>query len=256
MANYLGEITGIDTAMGELRQGLREMGIADNTLLWYTSDNGAQGPGSTGGLRGKKGSLWEGGVRVPTIIEWPAVVKSPRTTDVVGSTVDISPTLLDLLDLKPADDRPLDGVSLLPLIEGEPFERDKGVGFWVHPTGGIPRKSDAMLAAMLKEQTDGLPAAEDVTQEGTTWEPLPENHLPGVAAWMDGPWKLHRILAGKGQNSVLSELYNLEDDPQEKHNVAADEPERVEKMRAALEEWQRSVVQSHNGEDYSTATAK
>ncbi|HUG19897.1 MAG TPA: sulfatase-like hydrolase/transferase, partial [Planctomycetaceae bacterium] len=100
-ANYLGEITGIDRAMGHLRKELRRRNLAENTLLWYTSDNGPQAlesnPGSAGGLRGRKGSLWEGGVRVPTIIEWPAVVTSPRITDVAGNTFDIYPTLIDLL---------------------------------------------------------------------------------------------------------------------------------------------------------------
>ncbi|MCL6451531.1 MAG: sulfatase-like hydrolase/transferase [Acetobacteraceae bacterium] len=69
---YYGEIVGIDRAMGRLRSELRKLGVADNTLLFFCSDNGATGPGSTGGLRGRKGSVWEGGLRVPGIIEWPA----------------------------------------------------------------------------------------------------------------------------------------------------------------------------------------
>src|SRR5690606_34398092 len=92
--NYLGEITAMDRAMKHLRDELRTLGIADNTLLWYTSDNGALSPGSTGGLSGQKGTLREGGIRVPAIIEWPAVIKSPRTVKTPCGTVDIYPTIL------------------------------------------------------------------------------------------------------------------------------------------------------------------
>lgn len=158
-ANYLGEVTGIDTAMGKLRKELGHLGVADSTLLWYTSDNGAQGPegvrGSSGGLRGKKGTLWEGGVRVPTIIEWPSVISKNRITNVPCNTVDIYPTVLDLLGLKMKDQPILDGVSILPLIEGKPFERNKPLGFWDYAAGGTPRRADNLLAALKKEQETG-----------------------------------------------------------------------------------------------------
>ena len=74
--NYLGEISGMDRAMGYLRKSLKDLGVAENTLLFYTSDNGpdgkeGEGEGSAGGLRGRKGTIWEGGIREPGIIEWP-----------------------------------------------------------------------------------------------------------------------------------------------------------------------------------------
>ena len=84
---YLAEITAMDRALGKLRQELRRLGVAHNTLLWYTSDNGAMGPGSTGGLSGRKGTLWEGGIRVPAIIEWPARIQSPSQTAAPCATV-------------------------------------------------------------------------------------------------------------------------------------------------------------------------
>ncbi len=254
-ANYLGEITGIDRAMGKLRAELRSLNIADNTLLWYTSDNGAQGPGETGGLRGKKGSLWEGGIRVPAIIEWPAVVESPRQTDLPASTCDIYPTILDLLQVEMPNQPSLDGVSLRPLIEGKPFERSKPMGFWVHPTPGVPRKSHELLAQMRKEQQEGIPPGEDVSQEGTLHQKYGvAPPFRGHAAWLDGRWKLHQIPNSKPGDDTAGfftyELYDLDADREEATDVATQHADRVTAMAKALEEWQVSVMRSLNREDY------
>jgi arylsulfatase A-like enzyme len=128
---YYGEIVGIDRAMGRLRRELRQLGVADNTLLFFCSDNGATGPGSTGGLRGRKGSVWEGGLRVPGIIEWPARIPKPRVTDVPACTSDLYPTIVDLLDLKvPNQVLPIDGLSIVSLIDGKMTERPRPIGFW------------------------------------------------------------------------------------------------------------------------------
>jgi arylsulfatase A-like enzyme len=251
VANYLGEITGIDRAMGRLREELRKRKIADNTLIWYTSDNGPQAaarhPGSAGGLRGRKASLWEGGVRVPTIIEWPAVVNTPRATDVAGNTFDMYPTILDILGITIDRQPPLDGVSLLPLIRGESFERSRPIGFWVHPTRGVPRRSHDLLAEQMEEQQTGREPSVDVTQEGKTLQTYPVDEFPGAAAWMDGEWKLHRIPAREGE--FRYELYNLRTDREESRDLADSQPERIESMKQELRRWQAEVVRSLNGED-------
>jgi len=133
--NYYGELRGVDRSVGRLRAELRAMGAGENTLLWFCSDNGGQfGPTSTGGLRGAKGSLWEGGVRVPGILEWPARVRKPFATDVPASTLDIYPTIAEILGLK-MPERPIDGTSLIPLIDGKMEQRPKLMPFWVHGTG-------------------------------------------------------------------------------------------------------------------------
>ncbi|MEQ8784742.1 MAG: sulfatase-like hydrolase/transferase [Pirellulaceae bacterium] len=248
LQNYYGEITGIDRAMGKLRQGLRKLNVADNTLLWYTSDNGAQGPGSTGGLRGKKGSLWEGGIRVPNIIEWPAKIKKPAVTNFAGNTVDIYPTLMDVAGVEVENQvLPLDGVSLLPVIEGAAERRTAGMGFWDYPASGRPMKSGQMLAAQRQQQAEGeLPEEEPVWKITKQYS---DETFPGHSAWMSGDLKLHRI-AGKNGENVKYELYNLAEDRAETIDLAADQPQRVAELKAELEAWLKSVVGSLNGNDY------
>jgi len=137
--NYFGCITAMDEQIGRLRKKLHELGIADNTMFWFCSDNGpeggVQGPkggiGSAGPLRGRKRSLYEGGVRVPGLLVWPNKIKKPRVVEMPCSTSDYFPTVLDVLGYKlpEAQRRPYDGVSLLPLIEGDMSERPRPIGF-------------------------------------------------------------------------------------------------------------------------------
>ena len=129
--HYLGCISAIDDQIGRLRKKLRDLGVADDTMVWFCSDNGPEGnakaPGSTKGLRGRKRSLFEGGVRVPGLLEWPAKIKKARTTAIPCCTSDYFPTVMDIVGAESA--HPLDGVSLLPLIEGEMQQRPRGIGF-------------------------------------------------------------------------------------------------------------------------------
>ena len=140
---YYGEMVGVDRSMGTLRRGLRRLGIADNTLVWFCSDNGSwldpaapSAHGSNGPLRGRKGELWEGGVRVPGLIEWPARIKRPVVTEVSACTSDIYPTIVDILKIKvPNQVEPLDGISLVPLLDGRMKERPSPIGFWARGFG-------------------------------------------------------------------------------------------------------------------------
>ncbi len=249
LQNYYGEITAMDRAVGMLRRELRTLGIAENTLLWYTSDNGATGAGSTGGLSGKKGSLWEGGLRVPAIIEWPAMVKSAAQTSIPCCTVDIYPTLLDIVDAKVEQQpKPLDGISLLPLIKGSMKTRSRPLGFWVYPEPGRPVKSTQLLQDLAKEQQGSAPSTNQEDDPGKIARQYPDDKLPGHAAWLDNDYKLHRIPDKKGQ--VSYQLFNLAKDPHEKKNLAAFENKRADRMKAELEIWQKSVIRSLNGGDY------
>lgn len=213
-SRYYGEMLAVDRAMGRLRSELRRMGIAENTLVWFNSDNGAAADGSNGPLRGRKATLWEGGVRVPGIIEWPARIRKATVTDVPACTSDIYPTLLELLGIDVPDQiQPLDGISLVPLIDGRMDSRPSPIAFWHNP---------ARTAVEL-------------------------NIATGHAALADNRYKLHKLPDGKW------ELYDLLEDISESRDLAATKPDVVERMKAHLLRWQESVAASYRGEDYRRA---
>jgi arylsulfatase A-like enzyme len=222
--HYFGCITALDEQVGRLRRELRGLGVADNTMFWYASDNGPEGtagsaPGSAGPLRGRKRSLFEGGIRVPGILEWPARVEPGSVTDVPACTSDYLPTVVDVLGLEMPDDRPLDGVSLLPLVEGRMLERPRPIAF----------ESGGQLA-------------------------LVDNRYKLVRARQRG-----RKQKGKGQEGQASSrsadeagfmLFDLADDPGETKDLAAEKPEIVGRMKEILLPWRESCKRSLAGEDY------
>ena len=251
-AHFYGEITAMDDALGELRNGIRKLGVADNTVLWYCSDNGAIAKGSTGGLRARKGSLYEGGIRVPAIIEWPARIKSNRITTMNANTSDIYPTLLELAGVALPNNQPvLDGTSLVPLLDGQAKRREKPMGFWTYQARGRPRKSRSMLEVLRQEQLAG--SQKPAEPEGQIDRQYPTDSLPGHTAWMDGDYKLHRVPVKQNRGKFAYELYHLDNDPKETNNlISADAKltKRLARMKADLTTWQQSVIKSLNGEDY------
>lgn len=219
--NYYGEIAAVDRNVGKLRAALRDLKVSDNTLLWYNSDNGgAAGPKSTGNLRGSKGTLWEGGLRVPGIVEWPARIPKPFASDMPCSTLDIYPTVLAATGAVAQNQiQPLDGISLLPLFDRQTEARGKAIPFW---NGVGPR--------------------------------------PGHAALLDWPYKLHTDPGGgRGKKGAVGGdvapvmLFDVSKDAKETTNLAAQQPERVAKMTAELVAWKSSVVKSLSGADYVKA---
>lgn len=132
-ANYMGCVSAMDEQIGRLRETLRECGVAENTIVTFCSDNGPEGndqdPGSAGPFRGRKRSLYEGGIRVPALIEWPARIQHGSQTDFAAVTSDYLPTILEIVGAVSVGDRPIDGVSLLPVVSGEQMERPSPIGF-------------------------------------------------------------------------------------------------------------------------------
>lgn len=132
--HYFGSITAMDEQIGRLRDELKKLGAKDNTLIWFKSDNGPARkdtrPGTAGPLRGDKGSLYEGGIRVPGIIEWPSAIRQNRHTDLPVSTSDILPTIMDLLEIEGKEKLDLDGESVLDLLlDEQEYSREKPLYF-------------------------------------------------------------------------------------------------------------------------------
>jgi len=134
--HYYGCITAMDVQIGRLRQTLNRMGEAENTMLWFCSDNGParQGSpkhvGSPGPFRGFKTALYEGGIRVPSLLVWPSVIRHPKSIDMACSTSDYFPTILDILDVKVRNQpEPVDGVSLRSVIQGAMTQRPSPIAF-------------------------------------------------------------------------------------------------------------------------------
>ncbi len=130
LAQHHGNVTQLDYAFGRLMKALDEQKVTDNTLVAFTSDNGPEGDGlkgrtrgSTGGLRGRKRAVYEGGIRVPGIIRWPGRVMAATesATPVVGS--DLFPTVLQIAGVPLPTDRKIDGTTLVPLFANQPIDR-------------------------------------------------------------------------------------------------------------------------------------
>jgi arylsulfatase A-like enzyme len=133
--HYFGEVSAMDDEVGRLRNKLKELEVAENTMIWFTSDNGPEGDGNSGQargtamhLRGRKRDLYEGGVRVPGLLEWPARIKESKVVNAPAVTSDYLPTILSVLGIE-LPDRPYDGINLMPLIEAGKSNRNKGIGF-------------------------------------------------------------------------------------------------------------------------------
>jgi arylsulfatase A-like enzyme len=138
--HHYGELVAFDRSLGVLRKTLKDLGLEKNTILWYCSDNGGLrniSPPSVGGLRGYKTTIWEGGLRVPAIIEWPKMIK-PKVTNYPASTMDIFPTIADILNLPDTDLlKPIDGITLKPIFKNDLSNRDKRIPFRYKDQGAL-----------------------------------------------------------------------------------------------------------------------
>ncbi|MHC4879493.1 MAG: sulfatase family protein [Planctomycetota bacterium] len=252
-AGYYREITLLDQQVGRLRRELRNLDIADNTILWYCSDNGGLNEATSGG-RKRKGSIYEGGLRIPGIIEWPARKLKGRTA-VPAWTCDMYPTLLAMAGAKTEFPHPLDGTDISDIITGTADKRRKPMGFWHGFQQGQSTWSDRIQKAIMEKQQAGVPLPHNehrIRKDVDEFPEFPEDTTKGHAAWTDWPWKLHRI------NGEKYELYNLADDPMEAldRSTDPDQQKRLASMKKALNEWMRSVVHSVNGKDYDRAAQR
>lgn len=254
------EITAMDRAIGTLRTALRDLGVRDHTLLWFNSDNGITWEGIpeaqrkdlfNGTWRGKKGELYEGGVLVPGIIEWPAVIRTARASSVRGVTSDILPTVLELLGLKhPAPQRPLDGISLKALlVEDAMKERPSPIGFWKYSSQG-ESQNGRWISEELSRGTTPTTRNPAIAFQNYKHPVAKTRDFGGEAAWTGNRYKLVVGESRRAKTGPRVELYDLLADPSETTDIAAKHPDIVRRMTGELEAWQRSVERSLQGSDY------
>jgi arylsulfatase A-like enzyme len=185
---------------------LDELQLTDNTLVVLTSDNGGYGPAtSMEPLRGAKGMLYEGGVRVPLVVRWPGHTRPGSRSDAPVISIDFYPTLLEAADA-PRPDQPLDGESLAPLLEQTGKLRREAI-YWHFP---------AYLQAYRGAKGH--------------WRTTP------AGAMRQGDWKLIEYF----EDGRL-ELYNLADDLGEQRNLAAQMPKRTRRMREQMQAWRAKL---------------
>jgi len=197
-----GNVTQIDHAFGNLMKALDEMGLAENTFVFFTSDNGPEGNGlkgrtrgSTGGLRERKRSSHEGGIRVPGIARWPGKVPAnvENRTPIIGS--DLFSTILGVLDVPPPGDRTIDGTDFMPLFSGKKIEREIPLYWRNHLARGQIR-----------------------------------------VALRDGDWK---ILGNEGLTDF--QLFKIEEDWKEQNELSGKHPDKLEALKKKLIDVHRQV---------------
>ena len=205
--NHYGELVAFDNSLGDFRKGLQDLGISNNTILWFNSDNGGLGkkqnisPSTVGGLKGQKGDIWEGGIRVPSVIEWPSVIKS-RISTYPSSTMDIFPTIVDILNLPDSTMlMPLDGESLFPLFNSKLGKRKNKIPFRYLDKGALIDNNFKLVVTSIKKNN--------------------------------------------------FELYDLLNDPKESLNISSSYPIVFQEMKDEFIEWNKSVNESINGNDYN-----
>jgi len=196
-ATFAAMVFRIDSYVGQIVSTLEELGISENTIVMFTSDNGPHQEGgadpaffnSSGGLRGVKRDLYEGGIRVPFLVSWPGTVEAGRISDHISAFWDVLPTIADLSGFQLDH---TDGLSFLPELLGEDQVSHESLYWEFHERGG--------KQAVLKDE-----------------------------------WKAVRLNVGKDPKGPL-ELYNLESDPLEKNNVASEHPDLVQIFSQMMED--------------------
>lgn len=135
--DYVAMLERADQGIGIIVQAIADAGLAENTLLVFTNDNGGEWLSRNAPLFNRKGTVWEGGIRVPAIMKWPGVIPAGRVTDQVGITMDVTATILAVTATPIPADLDLDGINLLPILTGESAEVERTL-FW-RATGGVHR---------------------------------------------------------------------------------------------------------------------
>ena len=191
----------MDYQVGRILDTLDQLGIADNTLVLFLSDNGGAYEANIGPLKGGKTDLHEGGIRVPFLARWPGRIKARSQSDELGHSNDLLPTLCRAAGIPLPSDLKLDGLDLLPLLTGQVPSLKRGTVFW---------------------QVDKYPSLQ-------RHYPRPLPYATEIAR--RGRWKMLAV------NGKPVELFDVEADLREEHNLLAQQPERAEALGRELRAW-------------------
>lgn len=214
----------IDWSVGQILETLKQEGLAENTLVVFTSDNGPWHTfrthgGTAGLLRGAKGGTFEGGMREPTIFWWPGKIKPGVVSD-MGTTMDLMPTFCALSNTKLPEDRVYDGFDITPLLMGTGKGKRETVFYYRGQKVYAIRKGD-YKAHFIIQLEYGNPTAHPVT--------IPSVPLENGATVLEEPL-----------------LYNVNIDPGERFNIAADHPEVIAEIREVLAQHKAGLVPVEN----------
>jgi len=205
---HYGELVAMDRSLGALRGGLREIGIAGQTLLWFNSDNGGLPkiePGTVGSLRGFKGSLYEGGLRVPAIVEWPDEIK-PRITEFPACTMDIFPTIAEIVDLPTEASLSVqDGISLRSLFAGEIGKRPKPIPFRHVGRSALIDNDYKFVRPDRRQQSGALYNLADDPSESEDLSELKPEIVKAMQAQLDG-WSRSVDASASGKDYASGKL--------------------------------------------------
>lgn len=205
-------IQSVDDGVGKIQATLETLGLVDNTVVVFFSDNGGYRRATDmKPLRGYKGTYYEGGIRVPFFVKWPGVVKSGSHSAEPVIGVDIYPTICEISGASMPASQPVDGVSLVPLLNGSKKSFDKRPLYWHFP-------AYLQSSTGSKEQRD----------------PLFRTRPCSIIR--SGPWKLHQYF----EDNQL-ELYNLEEDIGETQDLSSTKPEVTRQLLATLQQWQKTL---------------
>ncbi len=247
------EITAMDRAIGLLRKHLAAQGLRENTLLFYCGDNGTS-PDAVfrPPHRGQKGDVYDGGILVPGLIEWPARIPQPRSTRVRASTSDLLPTLCAIAGA-PLPDRVLDGIDLTPVLDGKMTERPTPLYFWEYNFARLVKTNpEPYIDLELQKGTTPLVkrGAGKATRDFSNYRqpPIGDADYLGPRAIIDGRHKL--VVQETKQGAARRELFDLETDPAETTDLHDQQPALTEKLATEMRAWQESVLHSLTGADY------
>jgi arylsulfatase A-like enzyme len=206
-------VDSLDQAIGKILEALDEKGIADNTLVLFFSDNGAIRYGDNSPWRSGKGSVYEGGVRVPAVIRWPDGIDGGRDVDGMMGYIDVYPTIKRIVGVTAPEPNPLDGLDMLEIIRGraEAPRRD----WFSYIAQGSPDKT-AICDGTWKLVVVG----------GSVLDVSLEPGLPPVHP----------------ENKPSIELFRLDRDPGEQNNLAAEHPEVVAELLKRLKSFRRLKI--------------